>query len=168
MRFVTVTSPSADTATAVQWLVDRAQISDLVNRYASCVDRKDWDGWSALLTDDAEIVLAGGLGAGPRGRAAVTEWASHNLADVDGTQHIITSHEIDLRGDEADVHTRLVTTHAVGQGDEQVRLTAGGFYDYHVRRTEDSWRIDRAQVQIVWTDGDPQGRAAAADVRRPA
>lgn len=157
--------PPTDVATAVRWLTDRAEIDDLVHRYASCVDRRDWDGWGALLTDDVQIVLAGGLGAGPQGRPAVTEWAAHNLSDVDGTQHIITSHEIDLVGDDAHVRTCLVTTHVVNSDAEQIRLTAGGVYEYDVRRTPNGWRIARAQVQIVWTDGDPRGRAAAVDVR---
>ena len=39
----------------LQEISDRIEIDDLLTRYATGVDRKDWDLWETCFTDDARI-----------------------------------------------------------------------------------------------------------------
>tara|TARA_B100000809_G_scaffold24453_1_gene21389 strand:- start:303 stop:518 length:216 start_codon:yes stop_codon:yes gene_type:complete len=44
-------------------LADRLEIGDLITRYATAVDRRDWDLYRSVFTTDAEIdyTSAGGM-----------------------------------------------------------------------------------------------------------
>ena len=146
----------------VRWLLDRAEISDVIFRYFSSVDLRDWESWGSCLTDDAEIDLEFGKQVG---RENVVQWAADGLADVDATHHMSSNLEITIDGDTATVRADLLTTHVVAREGVVERLTAGGVYDYTFLRTADGWKIRKAKNHMVWRDGDPTGSAAAAHAR---
>ena len=65
-------SMSEEQLQAFQNLIDRSEIDDLLIRYATAVDTKDWDLWETCFTDDAfvDYESAGGIkGKRPEVRA---------------------------------------------------------------------------------------------------
>ncbi|MGY8803024.1 MAG: nuclear transport factor 2 family protein, partial [bacterium] len=54
---------SYEQITAFQELLDRREIDDLLIRYATAVDTKDWDLWETCFTEDAfvDYESAGGI-----------------------------------------------------------------------------------------------------------
>ena len=146
----------------VQWLVDRAEISDVLFRYFSSVDLRDWNRWGDCLTDDVEIDLGFGQ---ETGRENVVRWAQAGLADVDATHHMSSNHEMTIDGDTATVRSDLLTTHVVVHESVEERLTAGGIYNHVLVRTAEGWKIRKAQNSMTWRDGNPTGRAAATHAR---
>lgn len=49
--------PPTELAQQVQWLVDRAAISDLIVEFARCLDVRDWEGYVANFADDGVLEL---------------------------------------------------------------------------------------------------------------
>ena len=146
----------------VQWLADRAEISDVLFRYFSSTDLRDWNRWGDCLTEDVEI----DLGFGQRtGREDVIRWVEAALVDVDATHHMSSNHEITIDGDTATVRSDLLTTHVVVHEGIEERLTAGGIYNHVLVRTAKGWKIRKAQNSMTWRDGNPTGPAAATHAR---
>ena len=48
---------STATEEQIQWLMDRAEIHDLIMAYARYVDTKDWEAFADLFADDGCIIL---------------------------------------------------------------------------------------------------------------
>ena len=51
-------APPTDPVAQVQWLVDRAAISDLLNDVARALDDLDWEGYASNYTDDGVLDIA--------------------------------------------------------------------------------------------------------------
>ncbi len=144
-------------------MVDRGEISDVIFRYFSGVDQRDWGRWGSCLTEDVEIDL--GFGQKEIGRQNAIQWAETGLAGIDATHHMSSNHEISINGDTATVRSNLLTTHVTKREGKEDRLTAGVVYNYVFIRTREGWRIRKAEVSIIWHDGDPTGPAAVAHIR---
>jgi 3-phenylpropionate/cinnamic acid dioxygenase small subunit len=146
-------------------LADRAEIWDILIGYASAVDLREWQRWASYLHEDIEISL-GEVGS-VKGREACRTFAEQALSDIGPTQHIITNPEIAIDEDQARVRAILTTLHTVIDEDGSYHSLQGfGFYHYVLVRSEDGWKIRRAEVQVLHSVGDPRGRAAAGAARR--
>jgi 3-phenylpropionate/cinnamic acid dioxygenase small subunit len=137
---------------------DRQAITRLIHRYAWCIDRKEWDGWGALFTDDAtaEYLMWGDTEpmGGRRERAGLVPWMRDSMAIWPVTHHLLGNVEITLDGDDARSNHYFQATH-VTPGDP-VPFQAGGWYDLEHRRTAAGWGIHRLRLEIVWmTGGQP-------------
>jgi len=91
----------------VQWLVDRAEIHDLILGYARCVDTKDWDGFADLFADDGCILL-------PFGKLEKKDLARATaavLSPFEGTQHLFANVGIHIKGDLATSNHYLQAVH---------------------------------------------------------
>jgi hypothetical protein len=140
-------------ADAAALLVDRQEIRDLMYRYGMAVDRRDEALYRTVFTPDARIDYTDSGGVVDR-LDAVVAWLFDALAPFAGLQHNMTNHFVELDGDSATACTYFVAYHtiAVAPGQETL-LTVGGFYQDHLVRTADGWRIaDRAELG-VWMDG---------------
>jgi ketosteroid isomerase-like protein len=129
----------------LQWLVDRAQISDLLLSFAHSVDAHDHERYTANFTEDGVLELPFGRFAGRETIAAmeqpIAQMASH---------HISANHMIDLDGDTARTRSYLIATHVFDRSDPRDHAQAGGWYDCELRRTEEGWRFASVRLSIVW------------------
>jgi len=137
------------TESRLQWLVDRAQISDVLIAYASCADARDWDGIAALFTEDG--VVTSPLGD-MRGREFASV-AAPLMASFWATQHISTNHAIRIDGDEASSRSYLQAIHLTEQGDPSVHADIGGWYGHTFTRVDGCWLICTMDLSFVWTAG---------------
>ena len=129
---------------ALQWVVDRIEIRDVVTRYFTSADRRDFDrlvgcfvpgavvDYSDLLPVDAATPIAE--------VAAIIEAA---MAEQYGpTQHFMGNHECVVDGDSAEVETYCIAVHQLlGAGVDEPRPTAVLRYIDRFARTEHGWRI---------------------------
>ena len=131
----------------------RLDISDLLVRYATGIDRRDWPLFRTVFTDDCEVDY-GEIGAW-NGVDAVTDFMEQTHAMAGQTMHRLTNQAITVDGDKASARTYV--DGVIMFGDNQAGVNALGFYDDEIVRTADGWRIARrrfTQVRVT-TFGQP-------------
>jgi len=129
---------------SIQELSDRLEIDDLLTRYATGVDRKDWDLWESCFTPDAVIdyTAFGGIRGGVE---EVREWLEKTMVMFPMSQHMILNKEIELGGDTATSRAGFYNPMALPLDDGENRLLffEGGYYLDELVRTEAGWKIQQ-------------------------
>ena len=124
---------------------DRQDISDLLVRYATGIDRRDWPLFRTVFTEDCELDY-GVIGTW-KGVDAVTDFMekTHELAGH--TLHRLSNQVIEVDGDKALARTYVDALIMVG--DDGAGVNGVGFYDDEIVRTSDGWRISRRRFTNV-------------------
>ncbi|MDF1552280.1 MAG: nuclear transport factor 2 family protein [Deferrisomatales bacterium] len=148
----------------VQWLVDRAHISDLLYRFASCLDNKDYQGYAANFVDGGYVEIpeptstSGETFRMPKEK--MPELMPHGLGKYTGTHHLSTNHQIEIEGDSATSRSYLQAVH-VGPTPFD-HWDGGGWYDCTYRRTPEGWRFVTVKLSVLWITGNPVSMKAGA------
>jgi ketosteroid isomerase-like protein len=144
-----VYSDAASRDDRLQWLVDRARISDLLVAYAWLVDTGDFDGLAALFADDGALHL-------PFATLPTSEIAAGSriaLGSYASTHHISANHAIEISGDVASSRSYFQAVHVPTTDEPDRHADIGGRYDNTYRRVNDQWRFVAVRVTFVWTLG---------------
>jgi 3-phenylpropionate/cinnamic acid dioxygenase small subunit len=131
---------------------DRQDISEVLLRYATGIDRRDWPLFRTVFTDDCELNY-GEVGSW-RGVDAITEFMEQAHAMASHTMHRLTNQVITVDGDKA--QSRTYVDALIMVGDSNSGVNAAGFYDDDLVRTADGWRVARRdfiQVRIAPVGG---------------
>lgn len=133
---------------------DREDIADVLLRYATGIDRRDWRLFRTVFTDGCELDY-GEVGSW-KGVDAVTEFMQQAHAMAGHTMHRLTNQVITVDGDSAQARTYVDAL--IMFGDTNSGVNAVGFYDDEIVRTDDGWRVARRRfVPVrVATVGDVQ------------
>jgi SnoaL-like domain len=140
----------------LQFLLDRAAISDVQLRYATCVDLRDWPLLRSCFTDEIETGFAIASGSAPP-RIKADDWVGlvrRTISGMQATQHVITNHVITLDGDEATCVASVQARHHLPNetgGSDQVMY---GYYTNRFVRTRDGWKIRTRQLTVTWNEGN--------------
>ena len=125
---------------ALAQLLDEAQVSRLVARYATMTDWLDWDGVRDLFTEDAQFDF-GEMYHG--GRDGYLAFVAPMEEGYDRRLHLFGMPRIDVTGDGARaecaswIHTR-------NRGDAaHTDAVFAGRYVFEARRTGEGWRLSR-------------------------
>lgn len=131
---------------------DRQDISELLVRYATGIDRRDWPLFRTVFTDDCQLDY-GEIGTWS-GVDAVADFMEKVHALAGHTLHRLTNQAITLHGDTATARTYI--DGLIMAGDNSSGVNAIGFYDDDIVRTPAGWRIARrryTQVRITTVGG---------------
>lgn len=126
---------------------DRHAIVDVTIAYCWALDTRAWDDLDDVFLPDATADLGRPLA----GRDAIKERISSALSPLDGSQHLVATHQVRVDGDRATSRCYLQAQHMVGEG---TFMFAGRYEDRFVR-TPDGWRIEHRDLARMWTAGDP-------------
>ena len=139
------------TTDPIRLLTDRVAIRDLLTRYATAVDRRDWDLYRSVFTTDAEIdyTSAGGI-AGTVDE--VVAFLDEVLSGFEMTQHLVANLEVEVDGDTARVTAMFNNPMRLPGGDTWF---TGGWYHHDLVRTADGWRSRRLREESAWFDRAP-------------
>ncbi len=130
-------------------LADRIEITDLLTRYATAVDDKDWPLYRSVFTADAQIDYS--TAGGPTGDVdTVVAKLTEQLGLFSRTQHFISNIAVELDGDTAKVRAMFFNPMIVSPGKQ---FTCGGWYNHDLVRTPDGWRSARLVEDAAWFDG---------------
>ena len=124
---------------------DRQDISELLVRYATGIDRRDWPLFRTVFTDDCELDY-GEIGVW-RGVDEVTDFMDKTHAPAGHTLHRLSNQAITVDGDKAVARTYVDAV--IMFGDNQSGVNAWGFYDDEIVRSSDGWRIARRRFTPV-------------------
>ena len=145
----------ATLAAQVQYLIDRAAVSDALIAFAHAVDTRDWDGYADLYEPEGELSLpfsdTDGAPGGHRGRAGLAEYLSSHLSRFAGTQHMSTNHAIEIEGDVARTRSYCQCIHRLSDDDPGLVWEIGGWYDCElVRRPDLTWGFRTVRLSMTW------------------
>jgi 3-phenylpropionate/cinnamic acid dioxygenase small subunit len=124
---------------------DRQDISDLLVRYATGIDRRDWALFRTVFTEDCELDY-GEIGSW-QGVDAVAEFMEQVHAPAGHTMHRLSNQVITVDGDKASARTYVDALIMVS--DNSNGVNGIGFYDDEIVRTADGWRIARRRFTAV-------------------
>lgn len=124
---------------------DRADITEVLLRYATGIDRRDWDTFRAAFTEDC-VLDYGEIGSFT-GVEAVTEFMDQSHAMAGHTMHRLSNIVITLDGDRAAARTYV--DGLILAPDNASGVSAVGIYDDDLIRTDHGWRIARRVFTAV-------------------
>jgi SnoaL-like domain len=161
---------------ALQELLDRAAITDVVNRYATGLDRRDWPLLRSIFTDEIDMEYTS-VGLKP-GRYSADKWVRSSevlFAGFGATQHTLSNHAITLHGDHAEAVVYMRAEHFIEDlVPAENRWTIGGYYVASLSRVTAGWKIHAMELRVTWQTGNRQlsnvaierGRAKLGIARR--
>lgn len=128
---------------------DRADIRDVLIRYATGIDRRDWPLFRTVFTDDCELDY-GEIGTWT-GVDAVTDFMEQAHAAAGHTLHRIGNEVVAVDGDRATA--RSYVDGLILGTDNSSGVNAVGFYDDDLVRSATGWRIARRRFTAVRVAG---------------
>ncbi len=144
-------------ALSLQEISDRIEIDDLLIRYTTAIDDKDWNLLDQCFLPDAKVdyVSSGGVaGSYPE----VREWLGKALAAFPMTVHAISNSVIELDGDTATGKTLVVNPMGFPNPDGSLHIfTVGAYYIDKLVRTPEGWRIAERTEEQAYLDGSLPG-----------
>ncbi|MET9965302.1 nuclear transport factor 2 family protein [Streptomyces sp. NPDC006356] len=137
----------------LQTLSDRAEITDLLDRYLRSLDDgvfdEEWAG--AFHTEDVTAEMPIGT---VHGRDALLAHVRRGMALFDRTVHLGTNTVIEIDGPRATARGAQLSTHVLADGSADIFISAG-HTETELTRTTDGWRISATSLRVTWTQGTP-------------
>lgn len=130
-------------------------IEELLVRYATGIDTRDWVLLRTCFADDIDAEYGEIPGRGVlqwRDGDAITAWMEQAHAAIDRTLHRITNVRVEAsaRADRARVRSYVDVLFTTASG--ALLRHGAGYYDDEVAREVDGWRIIRRRYTNVLTD----------------
>ena len=140
----------------LQSLIERTAISDVVYRYATAVDTRDWSLYRSCFTDNVEIDFSSW---NPEAKATLssdqwTQMVKEGVSGFEATQHISNNHVHTLEGDRAVCVSYMQAEHFLETDDGMKECTLGGYYTNELVRTDHGWKISKCRLTVTWSRGD--------------
>lgn len=137
-------------------LQDRADITDLINRYATGIDRRDWALYRSIFADELEMDFSSYSGQ-PGSKMTGDEWVAGVqllLPGFDATQHLFSNFVIEVDGDEATATVYMQAEHFIANSLGDNSHTLGGYYVHKLRRGAEGWKIHATTLNVTWSRGN--------------
>ena len=123
----------------------RQDVADLLVRYATGIDRRDWELLRSCFTDDC-VADYGHVGTWSSGDE-ITEWMRRTHEPLGHSLHRITNPSVTSDGE---IVTARSYVDAIVLGPDNVRgAQAAGWYDDVLVQTDDGWKIARRRFTLV-------------------
>jgi 3-phenylpropionate/cinnamic acid dioxygenase small subunit len=145
--------------TALDELVDKEAIREVLATYASALDFQNWPALERCFTTDAvydihDYFARLGLDVEPvRGRDKIVGGLQAAAATRESRlQHFFTNTVIRLDGDRAEASSYLMV-HTSGR---DASFSTGAVWEDRLLRTSEGWRIHHRYLRFVWADGSAE------------
>jgi 3-phenylpropionate/cinnamic acid dioxygenase small subunit len=124
----------------------RQDIADVLVRYASGIDRREWDLFRSCFADACEADY-GDIGTW-NGADELTKCMREMHEPLGPTLHRITNQAVELGGDDEATARSYVDALVTGPDNGSVYRIAG-YYDDELARDADGWKITRRRFTMV-------------------
>lgn len=131
---------------------DRAEITELLARYAIACDRREFDAVGECFVEDGQATYSGKR-LEP-GRAAIVAHLQP-LGSLPLTQHVVGTVSVIVDGDRATATSYTVVHLVRPAGDGHEVVHRGLSYDDRLVRTIDGWRFAERFHQVLWSTTEP-------------
>jgi hypothetical protein len=130
----------------IHWLIDRERVRETVACYPVAIDSRDWKLFRSIFTDEIEVLLTVAQGADrPHQRVNAdrfTESVTKVITSFAATQHFLTDYRVTVAGDTATCLSYMY-----------------GYYEYHLKRSGNGWKIPKYSLIITWETNRPRDLA---------
>jgi ketosteroid isomerase-like protein len=139
-------------------LINKSEITSVVNSYFRALDERNFDAqhFAAILTPQAKVTRPNGASLiGPEEISASHE---NSFARFEGSQHLLTGHDISVDANTATIRANLVAMH-IWQGSNTNAnkadsfFVAGGVIRAELVQTDGQWKIAQLRTDVVWRAG---------------
>lgn len=148
---------AGDIEAKMQLLFDRAEIADVVRRYAQGIDTRDFDLLRTCYTDEIEMDFRPTVPDLDRTHFTVDEWVemvSKFHSQFDGTEHILIPEGIDVNGDSASCYAVMHASHFKKDSHGAPHHLISGSYSMEFTRTTNGWKMCKASQVVRWVEGN--------------
>jgi len=145
-----------DLQDSVRRLLDRAELSDLVHRYAMGIDLRDWTLYRSCFDRDLTVTFVPEIAGVPNGAIAADDWvamARGQVGTLRGTQHLCSVYATDIDGDSAEVTSYYQAAHFEPSAEGDATFVHRGLY-HGCARTSQGWKILAVHAQVLWGEGN--------------
>ncbi len=155
----------------LQLLLDREQIREAVYAYPVSIDTRDWKRFRSIFTDEVEVLLK--MADNPRQPQRIaadrfTRAVQKGIETFSATQHFLNDYRIEVNGDEAKclfyMYARHIAPEGAGESASSGQISdkpgrppwdIGGYYEFHLRRTADGWKVPKYTLILTWETDRP-------------
>lgn len=143
----------------INYLMDRAELSETIARYTYGMDSRDWDLYRSAWVDGEIYFETSDVGfAQPAiSRHHIDDWITALkvlFEDMPHSQHVKTPVRFEIDGDTAIVLCLLQGKHYMPSRNGDALLTVVGYYRDDFVRTADGWRMRGSREIIYWNEGN--------------
>ena len=133
-------------------LLDEKAIIDLTIAYCWALDTRKFEDLRAVFVAKATADLAG---VACDGVDAIIERCSRALTPLDVSQHMVSTHHVVVKGDNATCRCYFQAQHVRRAVEGPPNFILAGSYEDQLIRTPVGWRISRRTLTTMWTAGNP-------------
>jgi 3-phenylpropionate/cinnamic acid dioxygenase small subunit len=133
-------------------LEDRQAIVDVTVRYCWAIDGRDWAELANVFTEDARVDY--GFLPTLHGLAEIQALVARVLAPLDGSQHMVTNHQIETREDGVRSRCYFHAQHIRRGLEGGENYVVAGIYRDAWSRSDAGWRIRSRELEVLWTEGN--------------
>jgi hypothetical protein len=149
----------------LQELRDRLELTDLIHKYATGIDTRDWALFRSIFADELFMDFSSYSGA-PGSKMTGDDWVAgcqRMLPGFDATQHSLSNFVFDIQGADATVTVYMQAEHFIANKLGDNSHTLGGYYIHKLRRGQGGWRIHATTLQVLWSRGNRHVYQLAAE-----
>jgi ketosteroid isomerase-like protein len=147
-----------ETSLKITELINKSEVMGVVHSYFRALDEKNFDAQylASIFTADATVTRPNGASLiGPKQISASHE---NSFARFEGSQHLLTGHDISIHGNKATVRANLVAMHMWQGGKTSANnpenfFIAGGVIHSELVLTDGQWKISQISNDVVWRAG---------------
>ncbi|OXM68477.1 nuclear transport factor 2 family protein [Amycolatopsis vastitatis] len=154
-------------------LADRAELVELLGRYADIADLKEYTELPGLVFADPVTLDFEAVAGIPPMTTPLRDYVEvlrASFAPFTATHHVISGHVIEIDDDTAKIHAHVRAEHWVpdtlADGGPHRWLVAG-FYDNEAVRTADGWRLSRVKLTSTYQENPHLAGLAVTAGHRP-
>ena len=136
-------------AAPIAFLADLA-VRCVLERYFSCIDRRDWTGLGECFAEDAQALYnTGGTATTLVGRAAIVE-RLRLVTRFAATNHLLSNAHVVVTGSDAKADTNAIAHLLMSGAGGQRVLVRGLRYVDALLQVDGCWRIHRRTHMQLW------------------
>ncbi len=142
----------------LQWLRDRAEVSDTVLRFARALDEGDWLAFRNCLAEELYVDYTEFRQESAHMTNA-DDFVAKRAKALNGLhmQHLSTNHLVTINGDQAECKSCFLI-HRIDEASlgEKNFFDSAGHYIHGLLRVDGSWRINHIKQSIIWNRGNSE------------
>ena len=143
----------SDANAALQSLLDRQAIEEVLYKYSSAVDSFDNAGVRSTLADD--IWAHYGIGEPVDERRRTRQWISEATSTVIWQHHLLNIYPVDIDGDSAKAISYLTSYQVFKENPDGAIILVARYHD-ELKRTAGEWKLSRRIMEVLWGESRPK------------